>query len=686
MRPAALPMWRRCSDMKALSAAVALSIALLAATLALASPSSAAVNGFAGGDGDQACAGAEVDWACLGDIDYAHGPDASLSGDDVFKGGAKEVEPAGWTFESGSTNGKTDVRSVWSAPVETAAGSFLNLAFWRRTGEGDAFFSFELNQSKDLWTNTAGVSVPCRTDGDVLVSYEIPSTVTMRLFSWEGSGGPAGCPDGGTGAWKPAASSTTAAEGAMNAAQIPNTLTGGPATLDAALFGEASLDLSEVVADVGIAAPCEYFTSMQAHSRVSSQLSSTLGDYVAPAGVTVAACKDPDGSNPDTTPPAKPELAAVAGCKTSRTVTLTGKAEAGSQVQIAQGATTLGLATAAADGTWSKSVTFASDGTHTVVVRARDAAANVSVDSDPVQVKVDTAAPSAPVVVSHLATVASVVIGGTAEPGATLEVLEGATVVAQATAGSDGGWVASIPAATAGEHRYDVVATDACGNASGKTRYTLTVPAAPDPLTGTDVGTGGVTAGQSTNGTGTTTGKPGDQIAVLGDRADGCNRTPFMARVNAKGLKRATFYVDGKKVSVDKTADKLGRFAFQIQPSKYGPGKHKIKVVTLSKKGKTRTVPMRAFTACGLGDCVSRRGHTIRVKKVKGGDKVVQATVFVNGKRVKVVRGKRLTAPVELSGLPKGKFTVKVISKTKSGRTVVDTRRYKTCEGTSSKA
>jgi uncharacterized repeat protein (TIGR01451 family) len=76
--------------------------------------------------------------------------------------------------------------------------------------------------------------------------------------------------------------------------------------------------------------------------------------------------------------------------------------------------------------------------------------------------------------------------------------------------------------------------------------------------------------------------------------------------------------------------------------------------------------------------CVSRRHFRIRLVQPKG-IKLVSATVLVNGKRVKVVRGRRLTAPVDLRGLPKGRFRVKIIVKTSDGRMLRSARRYRTC-------
>lgn len=76
--------------------------------------------------------------------------------------------------------------------------------------------------------------------------------------------------------------------------------------------------------------------------------------------------------------------------------------------------------------------------------------------------------------------------------------------------------------------------------------------------------------------------------------------------------------------------------------------------------------------------CVSRRRFRIRLRAPRG-DPLTSARVFVNGKRVKVLRGNRLTAPIDLRGLPKGRFRVKVTATTRSGRALTSTRKYRTC-------
>jgi hypothetical protein len=82
--------------------------------------------------------------------------------------------------------------------------------------------------------------------------------------------------------------------------------------------------------------------------------------------------------------------------------------------------------------------------------------------------------------------------------------------------------------------------------------------------------------------------------------------------------------------------------------------------------------------------CASRRHFRIRLKQPHG-DRLVRATVYVNGKRVRTIRGRRLRAAVDLRGLPKGIFTVTIRSRTRKGKSVRDIRRYRTCTPKSSR-
>jgi hypothetical protein len=76
--------------------------------------------------------------------------------------------------------------------------------------------------------------------------------------------------------------------------------------------------------------------------------------------------------------------------------------------------------------------------------------------------------------------------------------------------------------------------------------------------------------------------------------------------------------------------------------------------------------------------CRSRRSFRIRLVVPKGVI-IATASVRVNGKRVKVVRKRRLTSFVNLVGLPKGRYSVKIVVVTEAGKILTTTRRYRTC-------
>jgi hypothetical protein len=84
--------------------------------------------------------------------------------------------------------------------------------------------------------------------------------------------------------------------------------------------------------------------------------------------------------------------------------------------------------------------------------------------------------------------------------------------------------------------------------------------------------------------------------------------------------------------------------------------------------------------------CVSRRRFRIRLRAPHGA-RVVSAVVRIKGRKpVRVRGGRRTTAPVDLRGLPKGKFKVRVRVRASNGRTYKSSRTYRTCAPKSKKA
>jgi hypothetical protein len=53
--------------------------------------------------------------------------------------------------------------------------------------------------------------------------------------------------------------------------------------------------------------------------------------------------------------------------------------------------------------------------------------------------------------------------------------------------------------------------------------------------------------------------------------------------------------------------------------------------------------------------------------------------VYVNGKYRRTVRKRKVTGVIFIRGLPRGKFTVKLVARTTKGRKLVAKRHFKNC-------
>jgi hypothetical protein len=89
------------------------------------------------------------------------------------------------------------------------------------------------------------------------------------------------------------------------------------------------------------------------------------------------------------------------------------------------------------------------------------------------------------------------------------------------------------------------------------------------------------------------------------------------------------------------------------------------------RKERKRTVRLPSTKPCR-----SRRDFTIHLRKPALGQ-IKTVRVFVNGKRVRTVKGR--TARINLRGLPRSRYTVRVVVTTTLGETITERRRYRTC-------
>ena len=256
---------------------VAVLVACATPARAALTPSSDPLSGssFQGADGNQASEGGLTDWDALqtsGRIVHSDDPNAL---DTTFAGGTEEGDPAHWEFDrtpGGVTPAKANILDAWSAVDQPAGTTFLYLAFARNASVGDTFLAFELNQSGRTWVNDNNVRVPCRRDGDILVSYEISGNsadVFLRRWNTVVTDPVAGCDRTGTIQPFARVKADVQAQGAINPITIENHLPGisGEQILPRQ-FGEAALNLNALPGPA-FEDGCYAFGSIWMHSRSS---------------------------------------------------------------------------------------------------------------------------------------------------------------------------------------------------------------------------------------------------------------------------------------------------------------------------------------------------------------------------------------------------------------------------------
>jgi hypothetical protein len=222
----------------------------------------------------------------------------------------------------------------------------------------------------------------------------------------------------------------------------------------------------------------------------------------------------------DTSAPAAPVITGFAtdtgtvgdGITSDTSLTISGTAENNSTVNVFDGATNLGTATASGTGAWSfiDVRTLANASAHTYTATATDAAANTGVASAVLNVAIDTAAPAAPVITGFatdsgtlgdgLTNDTSLTVSGTAEANSTVTVFDGATSLGTATATGAGAWSFSDGRTLANAQvvAYTAYATDAAGNVGGlSTALNVTI----DTVAPTSPGITGITSDTGPSGT-----------------------------------------------------------------------------------------------------------------------------------------------------------------------------------------
>jgi hypothetical protein len=254
---------------------------------------------FQGADGDQDDAAPLIDWQGLAGAERVQHRSDPNDDDTAFAGGSKEGEPGEWdltTESDGVDPAKSNILDAWASVDQPGTDTFVYLGFAREAGgQATTYVAFELNRNSRLWRNRQDARIPCRSDGDLLVSYQATgNNVAVVIQRWETTAydDATGCATSGRLENFPGVTANVNAQGAVNSGTITSRLPGFYAPgepIGAQKFGEAALDLAALASE-GFDDSCLAYRSFWMHTRSSNSPDSNMQDYVAPRRIDVRTC------------------------------------------------------------------------------------------------------------------------------------------------------------------------------------------------------------------------------------------------------------------------------------------------------------------------------------------------------------------------------------------------------------
>ena len=232
------------------------------------------------------------------------------------------------------------------------------------------------------------------------------------------------------------------------------------------------------------------------HSVTATQTSTPVPGGLYTSGASLAA--------PVTvySPPSAPSSISSDDGAVSAGATVHGHSVAGGNVEVYEGSTLMGTATANAGGSWTATLAILALGRHTLTARVQDPVSGFwSSSSSSFTVTVDPDAPSITFTSTPPATTTStsVTVSGTGVAGYTLKLYDGSTLKATLVVGSGGTWSTSV-SLTVGTHSLSATQTTSSFTSDNSAVATVTVYAptsAPSSITTTS---GTVTTGATVSG------------------------------------------------------------------------------------------------------------------------------------------------------------------------------------------
>ena len=215
-----------------------------------------------------------LDWASVQSTTTKVVDDTLDSG---FQGSSKEEDPANWTCNNGGGSPpKGDIVRAYVNPRIGSNSAYLDLAWVRADGNGDAHVNFEFDRQA-----TAASSCPInRNIGDFLVTYDFPggaSPANIRTWTWDGL------------QWNELTLSASDAAAATNSSSVTDPLDGNSSIADRQ-FGEVTLNLLAAGLPSDLVG-CPGFGTVNIRSRSSGEsITSALQDKLPATAVDLSTC------------------------------------------------------------------------------------------------------------------------------------------------------------------------------------------------------------------------------------------------------------------------------------------------------------------------------------------------------------------------------------------------------------
>jgi large repetitive protein len=259
---------------------------------------------------------------------------------------------------------------------------------------------------------------------------------------------------------------------------------------------QGGLNIGSVVADdTGIwkfnfAGPLANGSSVFYSAR-ATDVAGNLSAFSTPFNVQVDTVPPPTPSTPDLTDASDHGISNTDNLTNVVTPAFTSNGEVGSTITLFDSGTPVGSGVVNSAGLATIVTSTLADGPHTITAQAVDVAGNLSGFSGPITVTIQSTPPSISVLdlpdsndsgISNNDNITNVnkpTLVGTATPGVTVDLLNGATVIATTNASAAGNFQFTLSTLADGVYNLRARASDAAGNQAASPILTLTIDTKP---------------------------------------------------------------------------------------------------------------------------------------------------------------------------------------------------------------